>query len=165
MESEPLAQLGELNRLQAELAEVDALIKKHQNKQHISAGQGRIGRLKAVVEEYSNRCVDVIAGSKQFRDELLVSARALSLVVGMAGNASTHREKDARLRGVSELLEGWIQKLEREQFEFLGNNGRFAPFGLCDFPTRHFKERIFELEAQLQEFKSAQQAPTDETNF
>lgn len=144
----------------AELSAIDAFIREHQDKQRICHGGRRIEKLKAILVEYSNRCVDVIAGSKQFRDELIVNARALALVVEMAGNASTHREKDARLRGVSELLESWIQKLSREQFEFLGNNGRFAPFTLYDFPTRHFKDRIFELEAKVKALSEmTQEAP------
>jgi hypothetical protein len=45
--------------------------------------------------------------------------RALSMVIDMAGNGATHREKSARLRGCSEMIESENGKLLRQQFDLI----------------------------------------------
>lgn len=110
-------------------------------------------RLRGILNTYQNASVEAIRSCKEFRDRLLIDLRAISMVLQMVGNADTHREKNARLRGSIELLESAITRLEREQFDTAVRYPSFTDPFRSDYPTRHLVDRIHTLENELKEAK------------
>lgn len=111
-------------------------------------------RLTLLVLYHRNKVADTLAGVRTFRDDLIVQFRALAIVIESAGNAQTHAEKNARLRGFSEIVEGAIARLRAESFDFDRASYRQWPdLFHSDFPYRHYLERIHQLEQEVQELK------------
>jgi hypothetical protein len=148
---------AEMQAMSTEVSDALKLLKDYQGKQGIFHHTDTLReRIESVMSEFENRTANALQAAKEFRDRMVIDLRALSMVVTMAGNASTHREKDARLRGASELLEGAIDRLQREQFDLAVLRGPFFDSVFkSDFPTRHMVERIHELEREVEELNKA----------
>lgn len=146
----------------AQLGEIEELIREHQEKQRYSQGFGSPAeKVKSILREYEDKTTKAYSDVKHFRDDMLTYFRALSLVLTMTGNAGTHAEKNARLRGAIELLESAIEKLRREHLEDLFSIYRWPDVFRSDWPTRRLMERIHDLEAQLKDKEGANGAAVD----
>jgi hypothetical protein len=139
-----------------EIRELDDAIREHEKLQRrYGPGTTLVERFRQVVQHYQESSVQTALVVQQFRDDLLVQFRAFSLVVDMVGSASTHSEKSARLRGLSELIEGSIDKLRR--FEI--NDAKLWQFPdvfRSDYPTRAYLQRIHDLEDRIRELTADQ---------
>ena len=130
------------------------LVQRHEEKQGLSnCSYSLPERVEYALQEYNDKSIQAISGAMEFRDEILVTFRALALVLEMSANAATHREKNARLRGAIELIESAVDKLRKVQFDNLYSRFEYHRVLKCDFPTREFRDRIFELERQLKELQ------------
>ena len=153
--SEALAQLGEIQKL----------INEHQNKQNYHQGFGTPAeRIKSILREYEDKTVKAYSGVKHFRDDMLTYFRALSLVLTMTGNAGTHAEKNARLRGAIELLESAVEKLRHQHLEDLFSIYHWPDVFRSDYPTRSLMERIHDLERQVKELQPQADEPKGDTD-
>lgn len=138
-----------------QLAEVEELIKSHQEKtnhyQHFGSAAERV---KAVLRQYEDKAVSALRDTKQFRDDMLTYFRALCIVLEMTGQAATHAEKNARLRGATELLEQMADRLRRTDLEIVFSHFYWRDAFASDWPTRRLMERIHELENELKEIQN-----------
>lgn len=142
-----------------QLDEIQKLILEHQSKQNYSQGFGSPAeKVKTILREYEDKTVRAFNGAVRVRDDMLSFFRALALVLTMTGEAATHAEKNARLRGAIELLESAIEKLRHQSFEQLFDVYRFPDLFRSDWPTRRLMERIHDLERQVKD----SQPKTDE---
>ncbi len=106
-----------------------------------------------ILKQYEHKTAQALRNAQSFRDKALLHFRALSMCLEMTGNAQTHGEKNARLRGALEVIEATIEKLEREDFDLrdfctwhgLENGFIFR----SDYPVRSLLTQIEELKAQL----------------
>lgn len=129
---------------------LDEIIKEHSERLRCYHCGTDVEKIAHIVNDYHDTAVRAMSDVKEFRDDLQVYLRAIALVLDMTANASTHREKNARLRGACELLESAIGKLRESSFEFmLGRHGMSADIFRSDYPTRHLVERIHTLEDAL----------------
>lgn len=108
-------------------------------------------RLTRVLRHAHDCAAAKIEKVKQFRDDALQWLGAMQIVIDSAGNASTHHEKNARLRGASEIVASAIAKLRDQEFRFEDSLRDFESIFRTDFPTRHYVHRIHELEDQIKE--------------
>jgi hypothetical protein len=114
-------------------------------------------RFASVIAEYENKTARAFQTAKEFRDRMMIDLRALSITLTMTVNADTHREKAARLRGAIEVIEAAIERLAKGEFE-LNKSWNFEDVFKSDFPTRHYVERIRDLERQLKELNPKNQS-------
>lgn len=145
-----------------QLVQVEALMREHARKQSYSQSYGSVAeRAKAVFREYEDKATKALSDVKQFRDDMLTYFRALVLILHMTGEASTHREKAARLRGAIELLEQAIEELRKKDLEMLFSMWRWPDLFRSDWPTRRLMERIHDQERELEELRK-RVGPPDE---
>lgn len=137
-----------------QLADVADLVREHQDKQRYSQGFGSTAeKAKAVLREYEDRATKALSDVKAVRDDIMTYFRALVLVLTMTGEASTHAEKAARLRGAIELLEQAIEKLRHQDLDALFSSYRWPDLFRSDWPTRRLMERIHDQERELKELR------------
>lgn len=137
-----------------QLSEIQKLIAEHQQKQNYSQGFGTPAqKVKAILREYEDKAVKAYSDVKHVRDDMLTFFRALALVLNMTGEAATHAEKNARLRGAIELLETAIEKLRHQNLESLFDIYRWPDLFRSEWPTRRLMERIHDLERQVKELQ------------
>jgi len=142
------------------LAEIENIIRDHNKKQSFTQGFGTPAeRVRAICREYEDKAVRALSDVKQVRDDMLTFFRALALVLNMTGNAGTHAEKAARLRGAIELLESAIEKLRTQNFEDLFSVYRWPDLFRSDWPTRRLMEKIYDLEARNKELEERLKLP------
>jgi len=149
-----------------QLAEMEALVREHQAKQNFHQGFGSTAeRAKSVFMHYEDKATKALSDVKQFRDDMLTYFRALVLILTMTGEAGTHAEKAARLRGAIELLEQAIEQLRNKDLEMLFSMWRWSDLFRSDWPTRRLMERIHEQERELSELRGNQGQQAEQAPF
>jgi vacuolar-type H+-ATPase subunit I/STV1 len=140
-----------------EIGAVVELIRSHQKQQGIVHGGSLSQRVSGVLSEYRLRTAEALADCQREREDTRVFLRAIGLLVATCGNADTHKEKNARLRAVSEMIESAVQKLAETTSEFLLS--RRADLFAADYPTRHLVERIRNLQRELELYQKQVEEP------
>lgn len=110
-------------------------------------------RLSNIIDRYERVAVANVDAAKSFRDEVLVFVKAWAMIADMTASASTHSEKNARLRGMIELLESAARKLYGMKFEMDSGWWRHEDVFASDYPTLHYVQRIHELEDEVKRLK------------
>lgn len=110
-------------------------------------------KVKGILREYEDKTTKAYSDVKHVRDDMLTFFRALALVLNMTGEAATHAEKNARLRGSIELLETAIEKLRHQNLESLFDIYRWPDLFRSEWPTRRLMERIHDLERQVKDLQ------------
>lgn len=137
-----------------QVAAIEELIREHSDKLRWHQGFGSPAeKVKALLRHYEDKATDALSNTKQFRDDMLTYFRALIIVLDMTGNASTHAEKGARLRGAIELLEHMVGQLRRKDLEIMFSHFQWRDAFASDWPTRRLTDRIHELEAEISALK------------
>lgn len=132
------------------------VIKRHSERVGIYYSGDDAERVNSLLERYHEISTESLREQKQFNDDLLVWLRALALTLDMTANASTHGEKNARLRGAIELIESAVGRVRDHSFGVQFCQRRFhtvADVFRSDYPTRHLLDRIHALEAELAALK------------
>lgn len=150
-----------------EIAGLDAELKEHE--EEISTYYGaetRRLKLRGLLDYYRNAGANSIASAKHLRDEIVIELRALAIVAEMAGNGSTHHEKNARLRGLTEIIEGAIERLHNITFDAVRDHlwARESLFR-SDYPTRHYVAEIQRLQSDVKRLQAKLDGKEPEIEF
>lgn len=108
--------------------------------------------LDAVLQHERTHTESAISGAKDFRDNCLIMLKSLEVVIESVECASTHSEKNARLRGLADVIHRYQDRLGR--FEFCFDRTPWYStysdvFQREDPRMARLRERIAELELQL----------------
>lgn len=109
--------------------------------------------IQGFVREGETRFNYVKSLSERFRDDLHAWLRGMAICLDMVGNAGTHSEKNARLRGAIEVTEQTIQKVIDQRFNFDNPYWRWKDTFASDFPTREILEQKHRLADEVQDLK------------
>lgn len=105
---------------------------------------------------YKNRELSAFTKLKSFKDDVLTYLRAITLVAETVGNGGTHKEKDARMRGLISQIESAIQRVRTEDKHlfnyYWGNPDLFR----SDYPVIEYLRQIRELKAENARLKGEQ---------
>ena len=125
-------------------------------------------QLQSAVNHLIEQSSQVMAGVSDYRDAMVVDLRAMCLVIETALSASTHREKNARLRGCVELIGATIDRHSRERFDFQDSFFRLSGGFLRDNVTSQLlrdrcdlTRRVEELTKEVEELRRAPQVNSD----
>jgi len=147
------------------LEKLDAVLDKHESKiggRYCAPIQDRFD---FVIRSYKDTATQSLAASKSFRDDMLTYFRAMSMIVDMAANAGTHSEKNARLRGMSEIIEQAITKLRDQEFNFRRSWWHEKDIFRSDYPVRELMGQIHKLQNELAQLRGEKPAPEVEEAF
>lgn len=98
--------------------------------------------------------------------DMLVWVRALGLTASAAANGGTHREKDARMRGMIEMIESAVQAIRNALEDGKDYFGYRVPDVFrSDYPVREYKQKIHELERELERVKGKPSENGDDFGF
>lgn len=127
--------------------------REHQTRIRIHQGCSLSAQIVGIINNYQHSAERALLDAAAFRDHAVTWIAALRIVADSVAKASTHREKDARLRGLIEVMESASEKLCLMRFEFT-TSSTWPDVFRSDFPTRHFVERIRQLEAQVKTYEA-----------
>lgn len=132
---------------------LDRIIREHESVIHTHYG-GTIGeRAQQVLSHYKRDAAQAISERKRMNQETLVYFRSIIMCAEMVGMGGTHHEKDARLRGMIELLNQAIKKLQDEEHNSLLDNWGYGFGSRSDYPYRSLLDDMRQLKAENQELK------------
>lgn len=137
--------------------QIRAVVEDHERRIRTHYGSFALSeRVDRLLGHYHDTATNSIAAAKAFAEDVSVALRALALVADSVASAGTHREKDARLRGLIEILEGALTRVRNHQWDVQNTSiYSFLPQDVfrSDYPQRRALDRIRELESQLAEVK------------
>lgn len=141
----------ELDKAKVQLVRLEELLDKEQEFQREYRAYGTLAdKIANCFAWYRNNQERVIGGAKVFNEDMILYMRAIALVAEMVGNAGTHAEKNARLRGLIEQIESAIHKLREQQFNFRETYYWRSPdVWRSDYPLRRYMEQKHDLQRQL----------------
>jgi hypothetical protein len=91
---------------------------------------------------------------KRFQDDILTFLRAIALVADSVGNAATHKEKSARMRGLIAQIESAIQKVRNGYEDLLTRYWYDKPdLFRSDYPVLQYIQKSRQLEEELKALK------------
>lgn len=148
-----------------DLETLNALIQEHSKTQRVYLGYSTspAERVRTIVEHYRSTATQALENMKRHRDDEVVYLRAMAMILEMVGNASTHREKAARLRGCIELIESGITRLREMDFEIARTYHWMPDLFRSDYPVRKYMDELSELKRELEELKKPKQPATPAT--
>lgn len=133
-------------------AEIDAYLR--ENERDICRSSfGTMERLKTVIGHYRSVATDALVGCERFRDDLHAWLRGMVICMETVGNADTHKEKNARLRGAIEVAESTIAQVIKQRFDFRSTYWNWRDTFGSDFPTRELMRRKNELASEVEDLK------------
>lgn len=113
----------------------------------------------AALRDHQRTAENALSKSKAFREEVIIWMRALALIADSIGNAGTHAEKNARIRGLCDLIESAVGKLKDFEFDY-GYYTDWSSIFRSDFPVKYYvgkhreaQTKIEELEAEIAKLK------------
>ena len=145
------------------LDSINQIVKEHEIKVRWSYMADTDDRIRAVLRHYENVATEGLLAIKHFRDDVVVYLRAVALVADSTAQASTHAEKNARLRGLIETIESALQKLRHEEVDFDCTYWQWPDVFRSDYPTVHLIRRIHELENEIKELKKGDKNECEES--
>lgn len=134
-----------------------ALISEHEHKLHFGyASYDKVMQIRALMDQYERTAADAILDAQQFQADLTNWLQGLALCAEMVSNGQTHAEKNARMRGLVELIGSALSKIREYDWKLSHHNRRgYRPDDLFDndYPVRHFKDRAERAERELADLK------------
>ena len=137
-----------------ELAELQEYVQRYQEKFSIRCGGSLKEKLVHALNEYEAIASKALSNAKLTTDDTVTWMRSIALVLEMVGNASTHSEKNARLRGCIELTESAIERLRKIEFTFHYNRYDSPDLFGSDYPVRHAMSKLHEAEYTIKDLQA-----------
>ena len=119
------------------------------------AGDTLAERTQRVIDVYESAASKSLSCVKQFQEELLIELRAFSMVAESIGDAGTHAEKAARLRGLVGIIETAYRRVSDFNFDLRSHGWNWAVLFRSDYPSRRYAQKIADLEREIERLKGA----------
>jgi hypothetical protein len=132
------------------------VIKRHAEKQHTYYSGDEIEQIESAIRHYEREAANAVAEKLDMTDNTLTYFRAAVMLVESASMGATHTEKNARLRGLTDLLNHTIEKLKRQKTENLLNHSGYFSWDMATYPYQSVINKCNELERENKELKAAQ---------
>lgn len=116
--------------------------------------QSLADRLVRIVNHYTRMAAFAVETQQNERAGVVSWLRGIAINAQSVSWASTHHEKDARLRGLIEVIDTAITKIQEQN----SDSGRYFDGGIdswmrSDFPTRDLKRTILDQQAEIKRLK------------
>ena len=132
---------------------LERIVKEHEQIIHTFHCGDLAKKIQAILNHYKHDAAQAISERKRMNQETLVYFRSVIMCAEMVGMGGTHHEKDARLRGMIELLNQAIKKLQDEDHNSLLDNWGYGFGGRSDYPYRSLLDDMRQLKRENEELK------------
>ncbi len=110
-------------------------------------------RVQRLVNHYQQTAATAVSGAKSFKDNMLTWMRAMAINAESATWAGTHAEKNARLRGLVEVIEAACKRVNEARIESYRWGSEFDDWMKSDYPVRELVRTIHRLEDEIKQLK------------
>lgn len=122
-------------------------------------------RVNRCADHYTRMAARAVSDSHTFKDSTVSWLRGVAINAQAVSWATTHHEKDARLRGLIEVIETAIAKIDelRVTDRLSSWNGVVDSWMKSDFPTREMRRRILDQQKEIERLKQKAGEATEST--
>ena len=147
--------------LRKDLRQLEAMVDKFEAGMQ-EAGGWRYGynqtlaeRIQRCVDHYTRMAATAVSDAHSFKDGVVAWLRGIAINAQSVSWAATHHEKDARLRGLIEVVEGAITEINKQRLQdrLSAWNGVVDSWSKSDFPTREMRRKILDQEAEIKRLR------------
>jgi len=151
-------------KLRNEVREIERMVCGFEEKVQWFRGSDPLSkRIDAVINHYIRQAANAVSAEKNSRDNILTYLRAMVISAEAAYSGGTHYEKAARLRGVIEVIEGAITKLQSYRVDFYNGYWRdHEDIFRSDYPVKEYIHKIHQLEAEVKQLQKEQKPEAEE---
>lgn len=155
-----------LEHLEEQFTEVKERIKDQYGRWHIHyRDDAPVDLLRSLLHHAERERAKDYDGMNRFRDNVITELRAMALTLKAAQMGGTHAEKDARLRGLEDLIESSVHRLQDLSFnEYSFQWWPDAVFSSNRAEAR-LQRRVWELEEALKSSKPTPETGSDDIPF
>lgn len=112
-------------------------------------------QIAALVDHAGREGNNAVREMKSLLENLISHLRALEIVASMVGNGNTHAEKNARLRGLIEVLQTAIHRATEFSYDFSWKHwGNYNDLFKSDFPMRDVTRKLQEKDTEIKRLKA-----------
>lgn len=113
-------------------------------------------QITALVDHAGREGNNAVREMKSLLENLISHLRGMEIVVDMVGNASTHSEKNARLRGLAEVIQTAIKRATEFSYDFSWKHwGNYNDLFKSDFPMRDVMQQLHQKDAEIKRLEAA----------
>ncbi len=135
-------------------ADFEDVLSKHESALGWKDARSTPGRVLSVISRYQRRYDEAMAGTKSFVEEMRIHLRSMGIVADMVSRASSHNEKNARLRGLIEVIEGAIHDLTNKDFERHYTWNEYENVFKSKYPVQRLLDGKMKLENEVERLKA-----------
>lgn len=145
----------ELDKMVKLVERVEKVIEEHSRNIHgyVSEYGDPAEKLQSILHYHERTSSRSISYINQFRDDMVRYLRAMAMIGEMTGNAATHAEKNARLRGMVELIEGSISTLLNIHIEANSLSWSYKDIFASNYPVREYIDALHKVEHERDDYK------------
>lgn len=121
-------------------------------------------RVQRCMDHYTRMAAQAVGDAHGFKDGVVSWLRGIAINAQAVSWGSTHHEKDARLRGLIEVIETAIEKINtlRLNDRLSEWNGVVDSWMKSDFPTREMRRRILDQDEEIKRLRQKAGEPVPE---
>lgn len=138
---------------QATIDKIKNIIKEHEKSMRCYRCGDEAEQIASILNDYERSAAGEIEKRKHLINQTLVYFRSIAMLCETVGIASTHGEKAARLRGLIELLNSAIGKLQEEQSDNLLENWNSFSWGFGTYPYQSILRKYDDLKRENENLK------------
>ncbi len=133
--------------------EIKAVLKNHEDILHWHYSGSDAERLNSIICNYRNKSEKYLKNSESLITDMLTYLRALTMIIQMIQMGATHGEKNARVRGLIEYIEGTQKKLRELNIESMFSSHNFTDIFSAEYPYTEFKYNYQNLKDENKKLK------------
>jgi hypothetical protein len=134
--------------------EIHELVEAQRDKLQLWERDGNtVDTLRRVFDRYERNASEQYNGVTSFRDRVVTELTAMRLYVTSCMNGATHREKDARLRGLEEIIEQGISRLHNIHRDLFSWSRWPESIFSSNTSEARLQRQVWEMEKQIADYR------------
>jgi len=135
---------------EADLAEI---VQMHEKALSTSFAGGIYNKIKYLLDHYQHKQDIFNFANRKFISDIITQMKALSIVAQMVSNAQTHAEKNARMRGLMEIIDGAINEMQNIDFKEILSSYEYESVFKPTYPVQRLLGKLRDARAELATLK------------
>ncbi len=111
-------------------------------------------RVERLINHYQRTAANAISGATSFKSDMLTWLRAMAINAEAVSWGSTHAEKNARLRGLVEVIEAACKRVNEARVDSYRWGHEFDDWMKSDYPVRELLRELHQKDDEIRRLRS-----------
>jgi hypothetical protein len=138
---------------QTTIDKIRLVLKRHQESVHHYHCGDEAEQIASLINHYEKDAASAVAGKLDMTDNTLTYFRSVVMLAESAMMAGTHGEKNARLRGLIDLLNHTIEKLKHQKSDNLLHHSGYFSWDMATYPYQSIINKLNDAQLENERLK------------